>query len=126
MPKQATQAAIDALRAAIEPEAYKAQLEALKADLLTNAASLLARLDLNNASPNLDEVEREMGNTQIGNTLVEIQWRLGALTERIGEFETARDAFKRPLNRAQKRAAKKASPAYAKIVAEALRNTEEE
>jgi hypothetical protein len=129
MPKRATQAAIDALRNAIDPEAFKAELDRMRAELLNNAASILVRLDLNNASPNLDDQERALGNAQLEQTLVEIQWRIEALATRIGEFDTSKSQFKRPIdrpflgavNRATRRAGKKAG-----ISEEAYRNIAEE
>ena len=110
MPKLATEEAIERLRTVINPEGYKAQIEMMRTELLTRAAILLANRDLNEASPHLLEAERAQANEQIDRTLVDIEWRVAQIDERIKEFQESREAVKRPMNRRERRAVAKETP----------------
>mgnify|MGYP001567241310 CR=1 FL=1 len=89
--------AIEELRAAIDPDGYRTEIENMKAELMRRAASLVANYDLNQADPNLSDAERKQANQQIEQVIGSLHWRVETINKRLAAFVESRDAVKAPL-----------------------------
>ena len=93
------EAAIDKLRAQIQPEDYITSLEKMKQTYLSRAAELLGNKDLNAASDAIDERDVDMVNKQLDEALADLSWRVDAIEERIKDFADTKKDVTRPFER---------------------------
>ena len=110
MAKLPTNLFLERMKARIQPELFVSQYKQMQTDLETRAATLIANLELNEASPHVPEMEQEMVREQIERALADINWRLDEIDAALKEFDEDREAAKtlnRATSRRQKAKAKK-------------------
>ncbi len=91
--------AINKLRAQIAPEQYLKSLTDMREVYLSRAAELLGNRDLTAASNRTDPRDVEMVNIQFDEALVDLNWRVETINERIADFEATKKDITRPFDR---------------------------